>query len=112
MKHCLLKTTCKTDLNISVYKSVTDIDIKHWNQVIDQKNIYLSLGYLDAIERLLNHEITFRYLLFYNEANMPVAVAAVQFLPFFDKELNKQDPLCLVKNKIKKGYFPPPVSRL
>jgi predicted N-acyltransferase len=102
MKHCLLKTTCKTELDISVYKSVNDIQINHWNKVTGQKNIYLSLDYLDAIEKSLNNEITFRYLLFYNAAHTPVAVAAVQFLPFFNKEINALDPLCLVKDKLKK----------
>jgi len=102
MKHCLLKTTCKTELEISVFKSVNDVETVHWNRVTDQKNIYLSLGYLDAIEKSLNSEITFRYLIFYNAAHIPVAVAAVQFLPFFNKAINKEDPLCLVKDKIKK----------
>ncbi len=101
MPLCLLKKDCKTDLKISVLNSVLEINKKHWDQVINDKNIYLSLAYLEAIENSLSNDITFRYLIFYNEKSIPVAIAVVQLLQFYDKDYKEQEQLCHVRNKIK-----------
>ena len=105
MKECLLKKDSKTDLEIFVFQSIDDINKNHWEKVVEGKNIYLSLGYLEAIEKSLSKEITFRYLIFYNEQSLPVAIAVVQFLPFVDKDFKDEEQLCLVRNKIKSSIL-------
>jgi predicted N-acyltransferase len=105
MKECLLKKDSKTDLEIFVFQSINDINKNHWEKVVEGKNIYLSLGYLEAIEKSLSKEITFRYLIFYNEQSLPVAIAVVQFLPFVDKDFKDEEQLCRVRNKIKSSIL-------
>ncbi len=105
MNYCLLQCDTKTELEISVFKSVNDLPEDHWDQVIKEQNIYLCRGYLEAIEKSLSKEITFRYLIFYTKKAIPVAVAVVQFLPFIDKDFKEQEQLCLVRNKIKNSIF-------
>lgn len=97
----ILKKSIKRNLILSIFKSAGKIDQDHWNAVAKGKNIYLSLEYLNAIEKALQHEITFRYLLFYNEKTVPVAIAVVQFITFIDKGFKEQEQLCHIRNKIK-----------
>lgn len=108
MKECLLKKDSKTDLEISVFQSIDDLHKNHWDNVVQEKNIYLSLGYLEAIEKSLAQEITFRYLIFYKEQkgqSVPVAVAVVQFLAFIDKDFKEQEQLCRVRTKVKNSII-------
>ncbi len=101
MSFCLFRKDSKTDLEIVVFNTVDEINVADWNKVVDSKNIYVTLAYLDAIEKSLSKEIGFRYLLFYNEASAPVALAVVQMLQFYDKDYKEQEQLCHIRTKIK-----------
>jgi len=98
---CLLRSKANTDLDISIFNSVDQVPPNHWNRVTGEKNIYLSLPYLDAVEKSLSNEIDFRYLIFYNEKSMAVAIAVVQTLSFIDKGFKEQKQLCTIRNKIR-----------
>ena len=65
MTLCLSKKESIQDLDISVFNTVNDIPALHWNTVIQDKNIYLTLGYLKSIEHSLSFDMVFRYLVFY-----------------------------------------------
>ena len=93
MTPCLLRNKVKTDLDIAIFNSVDQVPSNHWNRVTGDKNIYLTLCYLESIEKSLNQKIGFRYLIFYNENSLAVAVAVVQFLPFVDKGFKEEDQL-------------------
>lgn len=101
MIQCLLKKDSKTDLDIAVFKSVNDISKADWERVLKDRNVYLSLYYLEAIEESLKDEIMFRYLIFYNEKSLAVAIAAIQFVTFYDKGSQEREALCLIRTQIK-----------
>jgi hypothetical protein len=101
MIQCFLQKDSKKDLNVAVFNTVSAVPATDWTKVLNGKNVYLSLFYLEAIEKSLVHEMAFRYLVFYNENSVPVAIAAVQFLTFVDKEYQEREQLCMVRNQIK-----------
>ena len=101
MSLSLLKKDSKTDLEIVVFNAVDKLNTLEWNKVVGSSNIYASIEYLDALEKSLGDEIGFRYLVFYNQNNNPVAIAIVQFLHFYDKDYKEQEQLCHIRNKIK-----------
>ncbi|MBN8703406.1 MAG: hypothetical protein J0M08_10095 [Bacteroidetes bacterium] len=104
----LAKKSNKTrELNTVIVNSVDKINSDHWNLVLNDRNIYLSLAYLQAIEKSLKRDIAFRYLLFYNAASKPVAIAVVQCLLFIDKGRKEHEQFCSVRNTIKDKIVDP-----
>jgi hypothetical protein len=93
------------DLKVSVFRSVKHIPAIHWSKVCRDENIYFSLAYLDAIEGSLKEDIAFRYLLFYDHASHPVAIAQVQILPLVDKGFQEQQQWCRIRDKIKTMFL-------
>ncbi|MBP9887858.1 MAG: hypothetical protein KBF93_16285 [Leptospiraceae bacterium] len=89
-------------LNYSVFQFVSEINAKAWNQVVQEKNIYATLPYLLAMEKSLGNELGFRYLLFFDTDQSPVAIAVIQCLNFIDKGLEDKQEVCRIRNKIKK----------
>ena len=104
MSFCLTLCKTKTDLEVSVFKSVKEINQEDWNTVVKDKNIYQCLDYLSALEENLCDKIVFRYLMFYNAESKPVAVAIVQSLPFEDKGLEDQAQVSEMRDKIKHHF--------
>ena len=96
-----LEKTGKVKLKHSFFDSVKMINTAHWTAVVDEKNIYLSLPYLRALEDALHDAISFRYIVFYNDEYIPVGVAVVQILDFIDKQEKYNDALCIVGKRIK-----------
>ncbi len=105
MTLCLSKKESIQDLDISVFNTVNDIPALHWNTVIQDKNIYLTLGYLKSIEHSLSFDMVFRYLVFYTAEKIPVSVAVVQFLSFMDKDRKDEEQLCAIRKKIKNSFL-------
>ncbi len=93
--------TKKVELNPEFYNSVTQINADHWNSISGTSNIYLSIPYLKSLEDSLHGQVDFRYILFYNEAEKPVALASVQILDFSKEGLKGNDVYCKVATKIK-----------
>ena len=91
----------KNELRRSYFNSVSTIVAKDWNTVNNNQNIYLSLPYLQAIESALNHEMEFRYILFYDKNNKPVGIAVAQLVQFIDKGSEYYGHLCKFSNQIK-----------
>jgi len=105
MTLCLSKKESIQDLEISIFDTIKHIPVQHWNKVVRDKNIYLTLGYLKSIEHSLSFDMVFRYLVFYNAQKIPVSVAVVQFLPFMDKERKDEEQLCTIRRKIKNSFL-------
>ena len=76
-------------LNYSVFQFVSEINAKAWNQVVQEKNIYATLPYLLAMEKSLGNELGFRYLLFFDTDQSPVAIAVIQCLNFIDRKIGR-----------------------
>ena len=56
----------KLALKSEFYNSADEINKEHWNSILQGNNIYLSLEYLDALEKSMQGQVEFRYILFYN----------------------------------------------
>ncbi len=90
-----------TEIHFKIFNSIDKINSKHWNEVVRDKNIYATLPYLSAMEKSLGHELGFRYLLFYNQDSIPVAVSVVECLNFIDKGLSDKQEVCRIRTTIK-----------
>lgn len=101
----VMNKTFTTDLDVSIFYSTDSINPKEWNHVVRDKNIYATLPYLTAMEKSLGTDMDFRYLVFYNESNSPVAVAVIQCLSFLDKGFEDIKEFCRIRNSIKKRLF-------
>lgn len=95
-----LKTTSK-DFKLSFFDSVNLINSTHWNNVVDNKNVFLSLEYLKSLEDSLKDKIQFRYIIYYTDDYSPVGVSVAQILDFENKNSKYDDTLCIVGNKLK-----------
>jgi hypothetical protein len=89
------------DPKLSFYDSAELVNADHWNKVIGDKSVFLSLEYLRALENALQSEMQFRYIIYYNNVFIPVAVAYIQLIHFVDIGLKYKDILCKVGDKIK-----------
>ncbi|MFT5512561.1 MAG: hypothetical protein ACI8SE_000959, partial [Bacteroidia bacterium] len=81
----------QTDLKLSIFDSVRLLNEAHWEVLVPDNEVYMTLPYLRALEASLEGKVDFRYILFYNEDFNPVGIAIVQLLQFSNKELNTND---------------------
>lgn len=58
-----------------------------WDNLINESSIYLSKGYLSAIENAMNNQLTFRYILFSKDEDC-IAIAAFQIIKIDSKSLD------------------------
>lgn len=91
------KPTPKQEL----YESVDHVPAADWAKVAGTKNVYLSLAYLEALEKALVGKIDFRYTLFYSEDREPIAVSYIQIMHYEDNESRYTDSFCHISDKIK-----------
>jgi uncharacterized protein (UPF0332 family) len=98
----IINKSTTTEIHFKVFNSIENVNSKHWNEVVGDKNIYASLPYLSAMEKSLGDELGFRYLLFYNQDSIPVAVSVVECLNFIDKGLSDKQEVCRIRNTIKR----------
>ncbi len=101
---CRAKTT---SLKLSVYSSVAELNTNNWNRVNTEKNIYLSVDYLTALENAVKDDTEFRYLIFEHETYGPVAISAVQIVNFKGSKTEYQDQLCFFARMIKEQFINP-----
>jgi len=81
----------QSDLKLSIFDSVHLLNEAHWESVVPDNEVYMTLPYLRALEASLGDHIDFRYILFYNNEFNPVGVAIVQLLRFTNTDLNITD---------------------
>ena len=91
----------KLELKPEFYNSTQEINKDHWNSILKDSNIYLSITYLEALETSLKGQVEFRYILFYNTEKNPVALASVQILDFSNEGFKTNEVYCKVASKIK-----------
>lgn len=95
-------TTVKVGTDRKIVESVKDIPQDDWNKVADNRNIYLSLGYLSALENALNDKMQFRYAISYADTGEPVLIAVYQLVVFVDKRRQYSSALCNLSYHIHK----------
>ena len=96
------ETDLKEALEISFYDSIKALNTSEWEGFnANHENIYLSVPYLEALEKTLCNEIEFCYVMFHNSSKKLVAVAYFQFAKFVDSKANCEDSICAVQGIIK-----------
>lgn len=78
----------KTAYHSVVKTSIQSINQEDWANVVQDRNIYLSIPYLEALEKTMERDIDIFYAIVYNEAKEPVMAAVYQLVIF---EYRKND---------------------
>ena len=89
------------DPKLSLNDSVEFVNTEHWNRVVGDNNIYMSIPYLAALEKALQGIIDFRYTIFYNDLLQPVAASYIQIMHFVDPGSKYTDMFCHFGDKLK-----------
>lgn len=95
-------TALKVGTNRKIVESVHDLPKDDWDFVADNRNIYLSLNYLSAVEDALKDKIQFRYAISYADSGEPVLIAVYQLVVFVDKRRQYSGDLCKLSYHIHK----------
>lgn len=78
----------KTAYHPVITTSIQSVDHDDWSSVVQDRNIYLSIPYLEALEKTMERDIDIFYALVYNGAKEPVMIAVFQLVIF---EYRKND---------------------
>ncbi len=78
----------KTAYHSELKTSIQSLDQKDWATVVQDRNVYLSIPYLEALETTIERDIDIFYAIVYNKKNEPVMVAVFQLVIF---EYRKND---------------------
>lgn len=105
------KAKCK-DLKMSTFETVDLINKEHWNKVLNQDNIFLTLDYLKALESSMGDSLEFRYLIFYNDELIPVSIAVVQIMQVNNETIDVQSYLSGLGETITKNILDLDAMRL
>ncbi len=72
------------DCQVNIFNESASVDTKAWNEVVNDSNFFLSLKYLQLIEKLHKSQMHFRYVIVFKKG-IPVAVAYFQIIDFTAK---------------------------
>jgi predicted N-acyltransferase len=64
------------------FNSVHDIPAAEWNNIVENKNAFLALGYLAALEDTHDSGLELRFVMFQNSKNEFIGIAAFQITHF------------------------------
>ncbi|MFT5779624.1 MAG: hypothetical protein ACI837_002583 [Crocinitomicaceae bacterium] len=98
-------TSIEEQLKVSrreIYYSAESINTEDWNTVAQDRNIYLSLDYLVALEDAMNSNMDFFYSISYAENGTPLVVSAFQLVQFIDKRRAYSKQLCMLSEHLHK----------
>ena len=88
-----------------IVTSIKSIDQAHWENVVGKRNVYLSYGYLKALEESMKEEIDFYYSISYNQNDDPILVSAFQIVTFTDKRKHKPNQMISCVSRAKSKLF-------
>ncbi len=89
----------------SIYESIHLVNQSHWEEIVGDKNLYLSIPYLTAIEESLRASIQFRYIQFYDEDYRPIGIAVTQILNFLPKRIESNKLPFGIEKKIQNSLI-------
>ncbi|MDG2465341.1 MAG: hypothetical protein P8M61_09660 [Crocinitomicaceae bacterium] len=72
----------KSAYTSKIKKSISEINQKDWTEVVANRNIYLSVAYLQSLEKSMNEDMTLFYSVVYDSDRKPVLVVAFQLVSF------------------------------
>jgi hypothetical protein len=90
-----------------ISKSLAAINRDDWNKVIDNRNIYLTIPYLESVVSSTTKDVVFFYVIAYNERKDPIVAGVFQLLPFMYKKSTLSLNFCkhLVQEKNSDHYL-------
>lgn len=65
-----------------VFDAIEAIDSSIWKLLTQEASIYLSYEYLKALEKGMQNEMAFKYLIFYDKVQTPIVCAVLQVVGF------------------------------
>lgn len=93
MEHCKTKGESKA-LTRQIFTDVNQIPSQDWNQVQAERNIYLSIPYLRALQQGMGAKMKFFFVLTYNANGIPAMISSFQLVRFKDKRKKYTVHLC------------------
>ena len=84
------------------FSAIEQVPEDHWNSVLQDRNIYLSLPYLSALESGMRNEMSFYFSISYNSNNKPVLIAVFVLVKFVDKRRRFGDSVFKLRFPFKK----------
>lgn len=96
------KAEKNTTFERTISNSIESVNKDDWNQVLKGRNIYLSINYLEALEKGMKDHMKLFYSISYNDKNEPVLISAFQLIKFIDKRRKFTDHLCKLHYHVKK----------
>jgi hypothetical protein len=69
-----------------ISKSLTAINRVDWEKVIDNRNIYLTVPYLESVLSSRTKDINFFYVIIYDDRKAPIVAGVFQLMPFMYKK--------------------------
>ncbi len=87
--------------------SIAEVNQTHWQSVVQNRNIYLSLPYLQSLEKGVRGAIEMLYVLVYDAQKRPVVAGVFQLVTFGFKQKSKPNPLLkhLLDERDDNGHF-------
>ncbi len=86
----------------TIYTDVSTIPADDWNAVCQNRNVYLTLSYLTALQKGMGHSMKFFYTISYDPQGTPLFIAAFQLVRFKDKRKKYTVHLCKLSYHITK----------
>ena len=71
----------ENELSFVVFDAAEEVEKNHWNEVLQDKNVFLDLNYLKIFESLSSKNFQSRYIIIYKHT-MPFAIAYFQVIDF------------------------------
>lgn len=100
-----IKTRCSEEnagktFDIALFSKVEDIPFDHWNKVLDNKKVLLSIPYLASLEIKPTRNMRFHYAIIYKEIQ-PVAILYFQEFDFALKDMSKNVNVSVIESIVK-----------
>ena len=71
----------ENQLSFIVFDSAKEVEQTHWNEVLQDRNLYLDLKYLQTLDNIPRKNFQSRYIIIYKHA-LPFAIAYFQVIDF------------------------------
>lgn len=76
----------RTFFTFDLKTSIASVNINDWQEVVRDRNIYLSINYLTALEQSMASKMDFLYTIIYDKTGKPVLVGVFQLVTFLYKK--------------------------
>ncbi len=83
----LESVSSQVDYDLEFFDSIENVNPILWDNILDNRNIYLSIPYLRALETSLKM-YDFKYIVFYNQAKEPIGISYCQIIKITSADID------------------------